>query len=578
MPNCAGNPTREDYADFIYRHGNSSLTQLENYVENGCFSYVNQEFAVFHVPLSGIAPISLENYPYSAIPKLYALLDNTSVEAAGILPSFRLPSLNTRGEGVIIGFIDTGIDYRNPLFMDNDGNTRVLGIWDQTLPGEGFTVTGPNEFPFRFLYGREFLRPAIDEALRSEDPLSVVPSADEEGHGTFLAGAAGGSEVADMDFIGAAPSCWLGMVKLKPAKQYLRDFYHIPQDAAAYQSNDIMLGVTWLTTLAYRYNMPLVICLSLGSNQGGHDGSSPLAQVLNRLQIFLGVSAVCAAGNETGRQHHYVGQVSRNTVYDEAELRVAENEPGFDVELWASPPEVYTIGLVSPTGESIDRIPLRDGHVETVRFPIDQTTVTVAYETISGGQRSYLALLHFTAPSPGIWRIRVYPTVAITGTFHMWLPVHGFVKDDTVFLRSDPFTTITSPGNSPFAITAGAYNHLNGSLYIHSSRGYTRDGMVKPDLAAPGVSVYGPGRSPADGVYPMIRMTGTSASAALAAGAVADLYSWGYVRGNDPYITNNVVKAYLTRGAKRNPSYAYPSREWGYGTLDLYQSLLSLRN
>ena len=578
MTDCAGIPAREDYADFIYRHGNSSLAALKRSTANGCFSYVNQEFAVLHVPLSEIAPISPQNYPYSAIPKLYALLDNTGIEAAGILPTFRQPSLNTRGEGVIIGFVDTGIDYQNPLFQDNDGNTRILGIWDQTLAGEGFEVAGSNEFPYRFLYGREFLQPAINEALHSEDPLSIVPTEDEDGHGTFLAGAAAGSEVADMDFIGAAPSCYLRMVKLKPAKQYLRDFYRIRRDTEAYQSSDIMMGVTWLTTLAYRYGMPLVICLSLGSNQGGHDGSSPLAQVLNRLQIFRGVSAVCAAGNETGRQHHYVGHISENTAYDEVELRAAENERGFDVELWASLPEIYTVGLVSPTGESIERIPLRPGEIETLRFPIDQTTVTVGYETITDGQNSYLALLRFTDPSPGIWRIRVYPTVTITGVYHMWLPVHGFISEDTVFLRPDPFTTVTSPGNSPFAITAGAYNHQNDSLYIHSSRGDTRDGRVKPDLTAPGVSVCGPGSSPSAGIYPMIRMTGTSASAALTAGAVADLYSWGYVRGNDPYINNSVVKAYLTRGAKRNPGYAYPSREWGYGTLDLYQSLLSLRN
>lgn len=578
MTDCAGNPAREDYADFIYRHGNSSPASLSRFVENGCFSYVNQEFAVLHVPLSDIAPLSPQNYPYSAIPSLYALLDNTGAEAAGILPAFRQPSLNTRGKGVIIGFIDTGIDYRNPLFINSDGSTRILGIWDQTLEGEGFEAAGSNGFPYRFLYGREFLQPVIDEALRSEDPLSVVPSTDEEGHGTFLAGAAAGGEVLDMDFTGAAPSCWLGIVKLKPAKQYLRDYYRIRKDAAAYQSSDIMMGVTWLLTLAHRFRMPLVICLSLGSNQGGHDGSSPLAQVLNRLQIFLGVSAVCAAGNEAGRQHHYFGRISEDAVYDEVELRTGENERGFDVELWASQPEVYTVGLVSPTGEVIDRIPLRTGKTETLRFPIDQTAVTVSYETVTGGQSSFLALLRFADPSPGIWRIRVYPTVTISGVYHMWLPVHGFIRDDTVFLRPDPFTTVTSPADSSFAITAGAYNHLNESLYIHSSRGYTRDGRIKPDLTAPGVNVYGPGSSPASGIYPMIRMTGTSASAALTAGAVADLFSWGYVSGNDPYISSSTAKAYLTRGAKRNPGYTYPSREWGYGTLDLYQSLLSLRN
>ena len=578
MTDCAGIPAREDYADFIYRHGNASPAELDRLAGNGCASYINEEFAVLHVPLSGIAPVSLQNYPYSSIPALYTLLDNTGAEAAGILPVFRQPSLNSRGEGVIIGFIDTGIDYRNPLFQSHDGNTRILGIWDQTLSGEGFTVSDPNGFLFRFLYGQQFLEPAINEALRAEEPLSVIPSEDTDGHGTFLAGAAAGGEVADMDFIGAAPSAFLSVVKLKPAKQYLRDFYGIPDDAAAYQSSDIMMGVMWLTLLAYRYRMPLVICLALGSNQGGHDGTTPLGQVLNRLHIFSGVSAVCAAGNEAGRQHHYIGHVTEDTIYDEAELRVGEGERGFIVQLWADQPEIYTVGFVSPTGEFIERIPLRPGQTQTLRFAVDATTVTVAYETITGGQSSYLAAMHFMDPSPGIWRIRVYPTATVTGVYHLWLPVHGFIREDTVFLKADPFTTITSPANSSFAITAGAFNHRNNSLYIHSSRGNTRDGRIKPDLTAPGVDVPGPGRALADGIFPMVRMTGTSAAAAITAGAIADLYAWAYVRGNDPYINNSAARAYLTRGAKRNPGYTYPSREWGYGTLDLYQSLLSLRN
>lgn len=578
MTDCTGFPAREDCADFIYRHGSSSLTDLGKIAGNGCFSYVNEEFAIFHVPLNEIAPVTLQNYPYSSIPALYGLLDSTSMETSGILPVFRQPSLNSRGEGVIIGLIDTGIDYTNPLFQRSDGSTRILGIWDQSLDGGGTEIAGPNGFPFRFLYGREFLQPDIDEALRSDDPLAVVPSTDEIGHGTFLAGIAAGGTEPGAEFTGAAPSCRLGVVKLKPAKKYLREFYRIQEEAQAYQSTDIMMGVTWLLMLAFRYGMPLVICLGLGSNQGGHDGTSPLAQVLNRLQIFRGVSAVCAAGNEAGWRHHYVGQISETTVYDEAEVRVGEGERGFDVELWASLPEIYTVGFVSPSGEAIERIPLRAGETETVRFPVEGTSVTVVYETITGGQSSYLALMRFADPLPGIWRIRVYPTVTVTGIYHMWLPIHGFIRDDTVFLRADPFTTVTSPADSSFAVTVSAYNHLNGSLYIHSSRGYTRDGRVKPDLAAPGVDVYGPGVPAARDVYPMIRATGSSAAAAHAAGAAADLYSWGYVSGNDPYINNSVVKAYLTRGAKRNPSYTYPSREWGYGTLDLYQSLLSLRN
>jgi len=578
MITCNAPVAGEDYADFIFRHGSTTLNELKASMGNDCISYVDEEFAVIHIPLSDALPMTIEQHSYLSIPGLYGLMDTTSMERSGITAVFQQPALASKGNGVLIGFIDTGIDYQNPLFRKENGSTRILGIWDQTVQNQGFEMDSARGFAFQFLYGQEFTEETINEALNLSDPLSLVPTTDESGHGTFLAGIAAGGESSSMDFTGAAPACSIGVVKLKPAKQYLRDYYMIPSGAAAYQSNDIMMAVTYLRLLAFRHYMPLVICIGLGSNQGGHNGDSPVSQVLNNLQTLLGVTAVCAAGNEAGFLHHYIGQISPPESYDEVELRVGEQEQGFVLELWANAPEVYTVGFVSPTGEVIERIPLRLREDTTVRFSLENTSITVSYITASGPQNSYLAVLRFSSPTAGIWRIRVYPTVSITGFYHMWLPIHGFLSDDTVFLNADPFTTITSPGNAPFPITVSTYNHLNGSLYIHSSRGYTREGLIKPDLAAPGVDVFGPGVSTVPGQFPMTRMTGSSVAAAHVAGAVANLYSWGTVQGNYPGITSSAIKSYLTRGAKRNPSYTYPNREFGYGTLDLYSSFLSLRN
>ena len=145
----------------------------------------------------------------------------------------------------------------------------------------------------------------------------------------------------------------------------------------------------------------------------------------------------------------------------------------------------------------------------------------------------------------------------------MWLPIQGFIDEDTFFLRSDPDTTITEPANAAVPITVSTYNHINNSIYIHSSRGYSRGGLIKPDLAAPGVNVYGPGLSPggAGETFPMTRRTGSSVAAAHVAGAVADLFTWGIVRGNNPAMSDASVRAYLIRGANRNPAYTYPNRE-----------------
>lgn len=576
MPACTANVAGEDYADFIYRHNNLSMEQLMEQFGTPCIEYVNTEYAIIHIPLPVAQPISVERDTYDAIPKLYAPLDTTSMASSGILPVFEQPGLSLKGQGTMIGIIDTGIDYQNPIFKNADGTTRIAGIWDQTIPGEPFALPGLRT-DFQFLAGTTYSMEQINEALRSDDPLSVVPSTDTNGHGTFLAGIAGGGPTANQDFIGAAPECTLAIVKLKPAKQYLRDFFLIKEDAIAFQENDIMTGITYLTLIAAQYQLPLSICIGLGTNQGSHDGTDPLSLRLADLGRNRGVAAVCAAGNEVGYRNHFMGSFSTNREYEEVELRVAPEEAGFTLELWASPPELYTVGFVSPTGEIIQRIPQILGNETLVTFRLEETVVTVNYLPQVGVTGSQLIFMRFQAPTPGIWRIRVYNTIFLNGIYHIWLPIHGFTSDDTVFLNADPYTTIAGPGNGIFPITVSTYNHINNSLYIHSSRGNARNGLLKPDITAPGVDVYGPGISTGAAPPPMVRKTGSSIAAAHVAGAVANIMSWGILQGNDPELNYRTIKSALIRGANRNPSYTYPNREWGYGTLDLYQTFLAMR-
>lgn len=589
MPVCDVNSANEEYADFIVRHNNLSPESILKAHDVQCADYVNQEYAIIYAPLEEVSPITTEKYTYTSIPKLYTLLDTTSMEASGIIQTFQQPSLNFRGEGTMIGFIDTGIDYQNPLFRLPDGSTRILGIWDQTLPEPTGTMDAPFGIPseyseMNFSYGREFVKSQIDQALRSPSPLALVPSTDTVGHGTFMAGIAAGGLSVSEDFTGAAPACSIGIVKLKSAKEYLRDFYLIPETAVAYQENDIMMGIKYLEILSIRHGLPLVIYIGLGTNYGSHDGTSPLGLVLDDISGLVGVSAVLPAGNEAGLRHHYMGRLLADQEFDDVEIRVARDERGFLLELWATEPELYTVGFLSPTGEVIDRLPIRLGAEISISFTLEETRVTVNYRTSEMGSGSQFVLIRFEAPTAGIWHVRVYNSLFITGIYHMWLPVQGFIGEDTFFLRGDPDTTITEPANASVPITVSTYNHQNNSIYIHSSRGYTRGGLVKPDLAAPGVNVYGPGllpsSLPAPGQnkdYPMIRKTGSSIAAAHVAGAVANLFTWGIVRGNNTALSDASVRAYLIRGADRNPALTYPNREWGFGTLDLYQTFLRIR-
>ena len=574
---CTNSVASEDFADFIAPY----FTTPEEFIRSqgtDCIDFVDSTLAVVYVPLSTVTPFTYTSYTYSAVPKLYSLLDVTSMDASGITAAGGLPALGNQGAGVIVGFVDTGINYMDPLFRNVDGSTRIVGIWDQTNNSDNSnSIENETVKPFSAfsaLYGTQYTAEEINLALNSDDPVSIVPTRDENGHGTFLASIAAGNRDERAEFSGAAPRASIAMVKLKPAKQYLREFYLIQDGAEAYQENDIMMGVSYLYFLARKYSMPLVVCIPLGTNMGSHMGMSRLGQYLNQVSLSNGSAVITAAGNETGARHHFQAVMDADTDEVTAELRVGEREAGFSMELWAADVGVYTVGFISPTGEVTRGIsvPLRGEN--TVSFLLEQTRITVYTQIADVSAGSQFIFMRFENPMSGIWRILIRNSLDIRETFHLWLPVRGFITDETYFLRPDPDTTITDPGNARYPITVTAYDHTRNSIYIHASRGYSRSGQIKPDLAAPGVNILGASSSGRR----LTRMSGTSVSAAHLAGAAAILLSWGILDGNYPYLNTPVLKSIFIRGAQRNPALTYPNREFGYGTLDLYEAFLRLRN
>lgn len=574
---CTNSVASEDFADFIAPY----FTTPEEFIRSqgtDCIDFVNSTLAVVYVPLSTVTPSTYTSYTYSAVPKLYSLLDVTSMDAAGITPAGELPVLNNQGAGVIVGFVDTGINYTDSLFRNVDGSTRIIGIWDQTNNSDNSNnienETAKPFSAFSALYGTQYTAEEINLALNSDNPASIVPTRDENGHGTFLASIAAGNRDERAGFSGAAPQASIAMVKLKPAKQYLRDFYLIQDGAEAYQENDIMMGVSYLYFLARKYSMPLVVCIPLGTNMGSHMGMSRLGQYLNQVSLSNGSAVITAAGNETGARHHFRAVMDADTDEVTAELRVGEREAGFSMELWAENMGVYTVGFISPTGEVAREIsvPLRGEN--TVSFLLEQTQITVYTQIADVSSGSQFIFMRFENPMSGIWRILIRNSLDIRETFHIWLPVRGFISDETYFLRPDPDTTITDPGNARYPITVTAYDHTKNSIYIHASRGYSLSGQIKPDLAAPGVNILGASVSGRR----LTRMSGTSVSAAHLAGAAAILLNWGVLNANYPYLNTPVLKSIFVRGAQRNPALTYPNREFGYGTLNLYEAFLHLRN
>ncbi len=560
---CKEKISSEDYWDFIFPPNRS---QEVLGVDSGdmCMQEMDFDFYAAYVNRLDLEPLTLERYWYNSIPDCYSLLDMEALEDAGITAVQNYPTLKLLGENVMIGFVDTGINYSNPIFFDSEGKTRIVGIWDQTIQ----TGTPPEGLE----YGSAYTEEEINRALRAENPLDIVPSEDLHGHGTFLASVAAGGADLEQQFLGAAPAASIAVVKLKEAKKYLKDFYAIREDALCYQENDIMLGIKYLNHLAQQRKMPLVICIALGTNFGGHNGTTPLSLILDFYSRVLNRSVVIGTGNEAAKRHHYYHRFADRNSTSSAEIRVGNGVTGFVTELWSALPNVVTLSITSPSGERTRQVSLRQGYRYHFVFTFERTEVDVEYRLFLENNDSQLIFMRFHNPAPGIWRINVEPIQMSEGEYHMWLPMEEFLSGEVYFLEANPDNTLTEPGTSRHAMTVAYYNSDDNAVDINSGRGYTRDGIIKPDFAAPGVNITGAGIQ-----KNFVTRSSSSAATGITAGAVALLLEWIMQQPGARGVSASQIRTIIVLGANRQPQAEYPNEEWGYGTMDLYRSLDTLR-
>ena len=538
-----------------------------------CIQNINEQYAIWYYDAKKIPPLSIERYSYTAIPKVFWLMDSTSLEVSGILAIQNQPTFALRGEGVLVGIIDTGIDYTNPLFQYTDGSSRILSIWDQTAEQASNRMQGENyEEEQSFRYGVIYSQEEINEALLTENPRNLVPVTDENGHGTFLASVAAGSLDERNDFVGTAPESELVVVKLKPAKQNIREFFYFPKEEPLYMESDIMAAIAYLDAVARRENRPIAILLGMGTNQGNHAGSSPIATYADTIATQKGRVIVFPTGNQATAQHHFFGQATSVLEPVVVEMNVEENIEGFCLELWTFAPEQVRVVVQSPTGQKTKgEFPISD-ETQITNFVFENTLLSINYRVAGRTRGDLLIFFRFERPSAGIWTVLVYPQNAITGAFHMWLPIQQNVGSDITFIRPNPDTTITMPSDATIPITVGGYDGFSGIRYLFSGRGYDAIGRIKPEFCAPCVDVFGAGMR-----NNYITDTGSSVAAAITTGAAALCLEWGIIRGNASTMNCVEVKNLLIRGCKRENIREYPNKEWGYGALDVYRSFQILR-
>lgn len=495
---------------------------------------LSNEYAILNVPESAMDQVAnAVEVEYVEKPKRMYFVVREGKQAACITP-LQGARYNLTGKGVIVGILDSGIDYSHPDFRNADGSTRILALYDETLD-------------------REFTAEEINQALEASserERFQIVPSRDTSGHGTHVAGiAAGNGRASGGVNKGVAFESPLLVVKLGTAE---------PDGFP--RTTQLMRGLDYVVNKALELQMPMSVNISFGNNYGSHSGTALLESYINDMSNYWKTSISVGTGNEGAARGHTSGVLLEGQV-QEIELGVGDYETALSLQVWKSYVDDFDIMLIHPSGRQIGPIQQIQG---PQRFVLDQTELLLYYGEPSPYnlyQEIYIDFLPAKSYiDAGVWRIALVPERIVWGNYDLWLPGQTVLNQGTGFLLPVEETTLTIPSTAEKVISVAAYDARYNQLAEFSGRGYTRQtNQIKPDLAAPGVAI----RSAAPGGGYAVR-SGTSMATPFVTGSAALLMQWGIVEGNDPYLYGEKVKAYLLRGARHLPILLeYPNPQLG---------------
>ncbi len=499
-----------------------------------------------------------------------------------------------RGQNVVVGVVDTGVDWTHGDFIDpSTGNSRLAFLWDQTLqPGVD------DHRPAEYRYGVEYTGEQITAELQGET-TGFIREHDQVGHGTHVMGTAAGNGYGTGNgyppfrYIGVAPEATLVAVK------------------TGMLSNSIIDGVDYVFRRADELGLPAVVNLSLGSHFGPHDGTSALEMGLDAL-IGNGKIIVAAAGNENANNWHgevqaAPGVVGRFTFTVPAHAAHPIMPDVIALNGWYPGEQRYTIRVTAPDGRSFDTQRGAGWMQDDVMALVENGLLNGDRPYEYNGLRQCLVALvgnpltHFgeaTVPA-GKWTIEFIANEsnAGAGEIDLWVVnavLGGAIGGIGFEEGNDPGEIVGMPATAYRILAVGAfYSRLEwtnqfgdpyaypsgpvlGDIAYFSSTGPSRDGRFKPELAAPG---YGVAAALApdcdilnegyenhvveDGVH--IVLQGTSMAAPHATGAVALMLQ------DTPNASPEEIHERLKYGAAREEftGYEIPNTTWGWGKLNV---------
>ena len=521
---------------------------------------IDDKYAIVSIPVNNSIDTIQKDIPAIVFIKrgyIYTLETITVMTAANINLLHLDNPLSLFGNGVLVGLVDTGIDYLNPEFMFKNGETRIHRIWDQTLP----TDTTNQNVPFGVEYTKEQITDAINASKSGGNPYDIVNSKDTIGHGTSMAGVIGATGI-NPNLQGAAPNCEFAVVKLAP---YINPPLKTRENIPIFDLTSISSAITYLVNYALNINTPMVVYIPLGSNLGNHNGEGILEDIIDTLSINRGIVMVTGSGNQANKGYHTSGMLSNPGDFNNVQLYISPEQKNLLLEFWISEPHKLSLSILSPSGESTGVIPSTLNSQDTNTFIFEQTTAKISYsipEQLSGDE---LITVFLDNIQSGTWTFKLNADYTLNGVFNAWIPQEGITVGNTQFLSPIPYNTVTSPGTSKYIITVACYNQNNDNIVISSGTASLNNIINVLDLAAGGVNVQTIGANSTT----ISIVNGTSVSAAVVAGACALLLEWGIINGNDPNIYSQSIKYYLTGGTRKRSGDVYPNPQWGFGILDM---------